>query len=252
MTEPTLQLSYASREDLAGHLNEQPGVLLLATDETEALAKLPTLALQVTCPEGRVTVEAEVLQALPGLGLVVRLINPPEVEALLKGATPNSPSVPPEIKRHRSSAGGPPAGSSVLSWGIERLQAEWSQLTQAQRIRLARHGDRSSRVLVLRSQDKTLHPFLLKNPKIGADEVATMAQMMNLAPTLLRQIATSPDWVRHTQIARSLVCHPKLPLPVVQKVIPHLPIDEMRRLTKTGKVRAAVKRILMQRITKGR
>lgn len=252
MADATLYLTYASEADLASHLAEQPGALLLRIEQAEELAQLPSCRLDIKCPGGRVVAEAQLLQVLPALGVVVRLLEPAMVEALVKGATPAPEPKPPEVKRRRPNAGGRPAGSSVLSWSIERLQAEWSNLTQAQRIRLARHGDRPSRALVLRSQDKVLHAFLLKNPKIGADEVAHMAQMVSLDPTVLRQIAASPEWIRHAQVARNLVCHPKLPMPMVQKVVPQLSIDEMRRLTKTGKVRASVKRLLMQRITRGR
>lgn len=252
MADDAIYLTYSSAADVAAHLAEQDGALLVRLADAEELAQQVTLTLEIRCPEGCATVGAQLLQLLPGLGLVLRLTESTEVEALVGNATPSPAPQAPEVSRHRAKAGGPPAGSSVLSWGIERLQAEWPQLSQAQRIRLARHGDRPSRALVLRSQDKTLHAFLLKNPKIGADEVAHMAQLVNLDPNLLRQIATSPEWVRHSQVARNLVSHPKLPLPIVQKVVPSLSLDEMRRLTRTGKVRASVKRVLMQRITKGR
>jgi hypothetical protein len=276
-----LTLRYRSPSDLAAHVAEQPGALLLRVANPAELAHCHQLQLYIRFPGGAIDVTAELLQALPGLGLVVRPAS--EIEQVLGKASAGPTVTPPAI------SSGPPAeerqnaetteateasgqrsaeqaaadksapkrvghvippGSSVLSWPIEKLQTEFSTLAQPDKIRLARHGKRPARQLVMRSQDKTLLPFLISNTKIGADEVAAIAGMINIDPPLLRRIATSSEWVRHTNVARALICHPKLSMPLVQKVLPNLSLDELRRLVKTGSVRASVKQMIMKRLNR--
>ena len=102
--------------------------------------------------------------------------------------------------------------------------------------------------MILKGHDKMLHNFLLQNPHITADEVGVMASTVSLDPTLLRRIASSPEWARHKVVARNLICHPKMTLPEVTKLSRTLSNDEIRRLTRTGKVRTSVKRVLIKMI----
>lgn len=289
-----LTLRYASAADLAAHLAEQPGALLLRIANAQDLVAYTQLLLYIRLPDDGCDTAAELLQALPNLGLVVRLSDPDAVASLLTDASVTSPATLPVISggrppeelaeeqagdaegdggepdpdddgsdedgegsdddggRRRVVGAALPAGSTVLSWPIEKLQSEWHTLTTPEKIRVAKHGKRPARSMVLRGGDKNLQAFLLLNPKIGIDEIAVMAGQASLDPALLRRIAMSPDWVRNTNVARALVTNPKLSTPLVQKVLPHLSVDEVRRLTKSGKVRASLKRLLMKRIEGGR
>jgi hypothetical protein len=164
---------------------------------------------------------------------------------------PATDPVPPRIERldaRRPRGGQGFSGMGPLSWPMEKLQTEFAGLPLGDKIRLAKYGKRHARALVLRLQDKKLHAFLLLNPKITAEEVAVLAAMSSADPALLRRIAASPEWLRHTIVVRSLVCNPKLPIPLVVKLLRHLPPEEMRRLSKTGKVRASVKREMIKRL----
>jgi hypothetical protein len=138
-----------------------------------------------------------------------------------------------------------------LSWPVERLQAEFASLSMADKVRVAKYGKRPARMVVLRLQDKTLHNFVLSNNGVTADEVAALAGMANAEHALLKRICASPEWLRHTGVVRALVCNPRLTLPEVIKLLRHLPTEELRRLTKTGRVRAAVKREIIRWIDRG-
>ena len=54
---------------------------------------------------------------------------------------------------------------------------------------------------------------------------------------VLERIIANREWLRDHTVVRNLICNPKLPLPKVIKLIDHLPIDALLRLTKTGRVR---------------
>ena len=135
-----------------------------------------------------------------------------------------------------------------LSWTIEKVQANWHELPLTDKIRLAKFGKRPVRGMIIRGQDKMMHAFVLTNPKQTPDEIAVMAGMASLDPTLLRRIASTREWLRHSAVARNLVCNPKMTVPEVKKLLNYVPIDELRRLARTGRVRAAVKRMIIRKL----
>jgi hypothetical protein len=150
--------------------------------------------------------------------------------------------------------GSEPAGRAsrgAAGWSIEKLQAAWDSLPLAEKVRVARHGSRAARIHVLKGLDRTLHAHVLSNPRITPEEVAMMAAMPQLDPAVLKRISTTAEWLRHTLIVRNLVTNPKLPLPLVLPLLRHLPLDELRRLGRTGHVRASLKQEIIKRIDRG-
>jgi len=252
----TLSLAYRSAEDLAAHLEQlrTQNALLVPIAESDAkIQQYQTITLQIELPGGGGELEGEVLQVIPGLGIAVALKDPVAAYGLTFGATPASPAEPPQVSTPKLSeeaegGGQAPRTYGVLSWPIEKLQVEWKDLPLPERIRVARYGKRPARALVMRLQDPQLHNFLISNPHITADEVAVLAGMGNLDPVLLKRLASSPEWTRHKTVVRNLVCHPKATLPQITQLVDKLGSDELRRLTRTGKVRASVKRLIIKKL----
>lgn len=260
-----LSVSFRAASDLRGFLAQaQHGAALLPLAQLPAgVAQYSPVELQLAVEGQRCSLTGSVLQTMEGVGLVVQLDDTAAAEDLAARA-PVAPSPePPHVaviaddaetdppSNERSSARATPPGMGPLSWPIERLQAEFASLTMAEKVRVAKYGKRPARMLVLRQQDKTLHNFVLSNNGVTAEEVAALAGMASADHGMLRRIATSPEWLRHTAIVRNLVCNPKMTLPEVVKLLKHLPLEEARRLSKTGRVRAAVKREIIRRIDRG-
>jgi hypothetical protein len=258
-----LTVRYRTAADLAGALVEHAaqGALLLPLREPPAgVQQYQPVTLQVATPEEEGELEAEVVQVLHGLGLVVRLRDP-ALAAELSGVTP--PAVKPELPAvslaaPREASPSPPAedehdraaarGMGPVSWTLEKLMAEWNTLSMADRVRVAKYGKRPARGFIGRMLDSTLHNVLLSNPGITPEEVATLAGTSALDSSVLKRIISTPEYLHHSTIVRNLVCHPKATLPQVQKLIDHLSDNELRQLTKTGKVRASVKRIIIKKL----
>lgn len=335
-----LQLQYSSSADLRAHLFEhaERGALLLPVPEMPGgLEQYAPLQLNVQLGAEQRVMQAEVLQLLPGAGIVVRLVEVTEVAELVESALIADPAVPPEVTVvpeagpvtmltaeviarpnprtadgadapdaadtldavdapdmadapgavdapdapdvidapdavdapdaelaedggvTRDEAGRPvPRGGAVIpgstpaAWSFEQLQAGWDQLSVAEKVRVARHGKRPARMMILKGLDKTLHVHVLNNPTVTPDEIAMMAGMSSLEPTVLRRIAMSPEYVRNTNVVRALITNPKLALPLVDKLLKHLPRDELARLTKSGKVRASVKQAIIKMLDRTR
>ena len=67
-------------------------------------------------------------------------------------------------------------------------------LTLPDKMRLAITGDREVRFALLRDPNKQLHPMVLKNPRIGIDEVLWAAKLNAINPDALKVIAEHPEW----------------------------------------------------------
>ncbi|MCC6750917.1 MAG: hypothetical protein IT371_24895 [Deltaproteobacteria bacterium] len=278
------RVEYSTAEDLHAHLAENAarGAVLLPVPDgsPEELRQFARVELELRAGDWSGCAAGELLQLIPGVGAVIRVF---ELDALSslppQGATPPSGKAPEVRALHEEAAtlegsAGPsgdglpatdgsdgsddhervlgqhylPKGSTVLSWPVEKLQVEWPTLSVAEKIRVARYGKRPARAIALRSNDKNLHAFVLANAGVSVEEVAHLAGMAGADPAVLLRIAGTPEWLGHTAVVRNLVCHPKMPLPQVVRLLDHLPSDEIRRLTSSGRVRAALKREMIKKL----
>jgi len=143
------------------------------------------------------------------------------------------------------------AGIGPRSWPIEKLRTDWDTLNQPQKIQVARLGKKPARRMIVQMNDKKLTHFVLLNPQISVDEVAHLANNPSLDPELVRRIANSPEWTRHPSIARALICHPRLPMPMITRLVERQSLNDLRKLVRSGRLRAAVKRIVVKKLDRG-
>ena len=87
---------------------------------------------------------------------------------------------------------------------------------------------------LLKKTTKTLHLFVLKNPRIGLDEVQYAAKQPNLSPDALKHIAEHREWGANATVATALVRNPKTPMPLALRLLDKLPLSEVRALAKGG------------------
>ncbi|HZX94885.1 MAG TPA: hypothetical protein VFE90_10240 [Myxococcales bacterium] len=106
-------------------------------------------------------------------------------------------------------------------------------LTLQDKMQLASSGDRELRLQLLRDPNKQLHPLVLRNPRIGLEEVQWAARLTTLNPDALKYIGEHPEWGQNAAVAAALVRNPKTPLPVALKLVPRLPVGEVRALAKS-------------------
>ena len=249
---------------------ETEGAVLIPMDEAvDAIQQFQPVELLVTfvneAPGG--TLLAEVLQVIPS-GIAVILEDPVDAVVLAGGATAADPATPPAVSVAASEATAPGEDrsdseeeepqkkwisrrkSGPLSWSFDMLQSQWNGLTPAEKARVAKWGDRSARGLVLKKQDRMLQAVLLTNPKLTPNEVAVLVAKPGLNPELLLRIGVSREWTRHLSVTRALVCNPKLPIPQVNRLLKTIDLGELRRLSRSGRVRTVVKREIDKQIAR--
>lgn len=109
-----------------------------------------------------------------------------------------------------------------------------------EKMKLASHGDRAARLLLMKDTNKSLHVFVLKNPGITLDEVIYMAGFRQTNPEALSMIAGNRDWTQNSRVVSALVRNPKTPSTVAVRLLDKLPMSEVRRLAKSPDTPRAV------------
>ncbi|MBS2021946.1 MAG: hypothetical protein JST92_06015, partial [Deltaproteobacteria bacterium] len=94
-------------------------------------------------------------------------------------------------------------------------------------------ADKELRFQFLRDPNKQLHTLVLRNPRIGLEEVAWAARSTTLNPEALKLIAEHPEWGSNPNIVLSLVKNPKTPIPIAVRLVPKLSMMELRALAKS-------------------
>jgi len=219
MSKPKVVAEYATAEEfLAAHDEEiSAGGLLVRGAELPEGASLSDCTLSVRIAgKDAAELPARLAAAWPE-GLTVLLPDAAPLDALatrLRGHTPRRPEV----------------------------------LSLQEKLQLAASCDRELRLRLLRDPNKQLHPLVLRNPRIGLEEVQWAAKLTTLNPDALKLIGDHPEWGQHAAIATALVRNPKTPLPMALRLVARLPLSELRALAKSQVrpqvVQAAKKQLL--------
>lgn len=187
--------------------------------------------------------EAKIAAVVPGVGVAVLLDTVPAALNELAARTRQGASSEPPLLDATLAAAGADENPTVGGTASERLKS----LSVAEKIQAALSGDRELRFALLRDTNKTLHVFVLRNPRIGLDEVQAAAKMPGLSPDALKLIADHREWGLNSAICTSLVRNPKLQLPLALRLLDRIPSTELRALAKGGAreqlVQAARKRL---------
>ena len=172
---------------------------------------------------------------------------------LAAGSSPAmAPPGPPLAGRSSPAITLPPSGrSSPAITPPPAAAGEAPRETQSrmEKVQLALHGTRDERNAILRDRDRTLYPFVLKNPQLDADDVIAIAKNTQVMPDLLKLIGERKDWVQRPAIALALARNPKTPPDLAVRVLEFVPVEGLRQLARgTGVLphvaQAARKRVI--------
>jgi hypothetical protein len=234
------RITYGKYSELAADVQQMAhgGVLVRVTDATDLAFDTP-VELELVLPDGTsIETTGKVLQVLAGHGVAV--------------------SVTPELTdQARRYASGQDSGTRVARHErVERVERaavatreQPEELSNAQKIQLALHGNRDQRNAILRDRNRMLHAYVLKNPGINIDDVLAIAKNPQMGAEIFKQIGERSDWLQRPQIALALARNPKVPADVAVRALAYVPQDALRQMAKgTGApphvIQAARKRVL--------
>ncbi len=252
--EPALfQVHYQTWGALRRDCDQQIGMrgLLLKTEASPEQFS-PVVVRLRTPDEQDFDLPGEVIQVVPGQGVAVQF-----------GAGSDSPIAQlRDLCQKRADdaqdtadpdpAVYPPGSSPPAAKGASQeasLPKKIEEMTVNEMRRAALHGRRDMRLLLIRDRNKTVHPFVLKNPSITLDEIEQIAKMPSVNPEVLRMIAANREWNRSTTVCRNLVRNPKTPMREALILLNKLPKSEIRALAKSGNVRTAIQQAARKKVT---
>ena len=220
------RIRYARYADLHDDVMqmERGGVLVRVADV--AGLELDTAAtLELVLPDGsKLISDARVLQVLGGHGVAVSVA--PDVVAQLRGKSGRDAGTTPA--KHERISAAPPEPARTATRSTNTLD----QMSNAEKIHLAMHGNRDQRMAILRDNNRMLHQYVLKNPQTNADDVLTIAKNATMAPELLKLIGERREWFQRPQIATALARNPKTPPDLAVRALEFVPMEALRQMAK--------------------
>lgn len=120
------------------------------------------------------------------------------------------------------------------------VQQQIDGMTINEKRHAAMHGHKDTRLLLIRDHNKSIHPFVLKNPAITLDEVEQISKLTGVNPDVLHTIAMNRDWTRSQSIVRNVVKNPKTPIMDAIALVEKLAVSDLRAIVKSGSVRGPI------------
>jgi hypothetical protein len=228
----TLRITYAGYAAVQADLVEMArgGVMVKVLDAT-GLELGTRVALELGLPSGAsVRGDVGVLHVFPGLGVAVS-VDAALVDQVRRDAA-GKPAGDGGARHERVEPGGPASAPAARPRSPSAIGGSVEGLTNAEKVQVALHGNRDQRNAILRDPNRSLHPFVLKNPQVGVDDVLAMARNGQTSPELLELIAKRPEWLQRPQIAIALARNPKTPPDVAVRAVEFAPIDALRQIAK--------------------
>jgi len=200
----------------------------------------------VRAPGGQlVKARGKVVQIVSGRAIAVALEDAAGAKAALAPLFASARSAPPGGDGSATAtwveAAEAAEGEAVAEGGPETpedadLHQRIKEMPTVEKMKLAVHGDRSARMLLMKDTNKTLQTFVLQNKRITLEEVRFLAGFRQAHPDVLVTIAGNRDWTANPAVVAALVRNPKTPSPTAVKLLDKLPIAELRRLAKSNDV----------------
>lgn len=123
-------------------------------------------------------------------------------------------------------------------------------LTPGQKMRLAPHATRPVRRMLVRDVEKRLHLLVIKSPKVTDDEMIEYSGLSGLSPQALAWMAQQPQLLRNRRILMNIVLNGTTPESTCMKLLGMLNRGELMMVTRSGRVREAVKQAAKRKIAK--
>jgi hypothetical protein len=156
-----------------------------------------------------------------------------------------------EEKEQEQSKGGEAGSRSQEGKKDQRpLGQRIKEMTSGEKIKLAMLGDKESRNLLIKENDRSIQVTVIKNPRITEAEVAMLAADKNVYEEVLREISSNREWMKVYKIRLALVQNPKTGAATAIKLLPTLQAKDVKQLAKSKSIPNAVAQAARKLATK--
>lgn len=139
-------------------------------------------------------------------------------------------------------------GEEQVKKKIVPLHAELAGCSVSEKIRRATLGTGPERLLLVRDANRLVAAAAAKSPGLKESEAVQISASRAVSDEVLRIIAMNRDLVRSYQIKLNLVQNPRTPFTFASRLVPHLRDADLRSLSKSKNVSAAVAQIVTQQL----
>lgn len=129
-----------------------------------------------------------------------------------------------------------------------RIQIE--HLSVSEKIRLAITGNVFHRSLLMRDSNKMVAMAAIKSPLVTEMEVVRLSKNPQTPEDALRYIARQREWIKLYQVKSNLVANAKTPLDLALKLVSHLRPKELKTLSRSKNISAALRNAAVARLRK--
>ena len=130
------------------------------------------------------------------------------------------------------------------------LYAKLAQMTVSQKIRAATLGSAGERLILVRDPNRLVATAAVKSPLMRENEAAQISASRTVSDDVLRQIALNREFTRSYQVRINLVMNPRTPLTFATRFVPHLRDSDLRVLSKSKNVSAAIAQLVRQQMSR--
>jgi hypothetical protein len=234
---------FADRAELETEWQRSLAAGGLFVETTQKVAPFTPISLSLRLADGpEVTVRGSVAAPLPG-GVALSLEGKPE-ELRARLLAPPAAALAEVAREPETEPAGDAAEKPENIW--DRLRS----LSHVEKVMLAAKADRSERAVLLQDSDPQVLFYLLRNPRIGVEEVVRVAKSHLLAFATAELIMKTPQWFANQDVKAALVHNPRLPTAMALRILPTLPESEIKTIAKGSAVSQTLKQAALRLIIK--
>jgi hypothetical protein len=141
-------------------------------------------------------------------------------------------------------------GEEQVKKKVLPLHAEIASCSVSEKIRRATLGTATERLLLVRDSNRLVAAAAAKSPGLKESEAVQISASRAVSDEVLRIIAMNRDLVRSYQVKINLVQNPRTPFSFASRLVPHLRDADLRALSRSKNVSAAVSQIVQQQLSR--
>ena len=116
------------------------------------------------------------------------------------------------------------------------------RMTAAEKMMEGLKGGRDARMMLIHDRNRVVYSAVLNSPRITESEIESFASMKNVSTEVLRVIGGRREWTKRHKVAHGLVRNPLTPVEVALRLLPRLPVRDLKRLTTDRNIPEAIRR----------
>ena len=126
---------------------------------------------------------------------------------------------------------------------VRQTLAQWvGKMSVPEKVRLAILGNQEARYQLIHDQNKVIPLAVLRNSKVGEEEIILYAQLRNVVDDVFWAISKHKSWIKNYSVKLALVSNAKTPLALAIKLLDHLHDRDLQNLSRSKNVSSVLSR----------